>query len=501
MTPQSRYVYRLAIPVQFDAGLAPGAGKDGGNVLALARDGLGRAVLRGTAIAGVLRHAWADLHGHSASPLKPDSAVARWFGYALGDGDGEGAEHRNLASPLRVADAVLSTGKAQAEQRQHNAIDRHSGAVREGGLFSLQSLPPGTAATMVIHVHVEDESDAREFCAELVGLIDSGLSFGGHGARGVGMARLDGSVRLRRFDLADLGDCAAWLDESWAWRAGGDPSGWSGEAIRPSGVDTALRVQLDLAIPRGQDICIGSGMGDEYPIEPQHVTAADGERYWRLPGSSLRGVFRAWMSRLAAREAAAGEGVGPADSVERFESRQRTPATGDEVGWLLDSAAERAGNVRALARDDRSLDEVVTCPVGDLFGSLYGAGRLHISDGISDRPVAPTRENPSDGAAQHRRHVAVDRITGGANEGFLFDHAALLPGPRFRVTLRIRDVTRHDAEWLAATLRALDIGLIRIGSSKSSGRLALASAPRVEGPDEAAAVLRAIKPSEVCNER
>jgi len=72
-----------------------------------------------------------------------------------------------------------------------------------------------------------------------------------------------------------------------------------------------------------------------------------------------------------------------------------------------------------------------------------------------------------------RKHVAVDRISGGARDGLLFDHEALLPGVEFVTTITIRDVVEQEAKWLAQTLRAMELGLLRFGSSKSSGRLCL----------------------------
>ena len=47
-----------------------------------------------------------------------------------------------------------------------------------------------------------------------------------------------------------------------------------------------------------------------------------------------------------------------------------------------------------------------------------------------------------------------------------------------------------EVEWLVATLRAIDLGILRIGSSKSSGRLCLKEAPVVRGEDEFAEMFR-----------
>ena len=106
----------------------------------------------------------------------------------------------------------------------------------------------------------------------------------------------------------------------------------------------------------------------------------------------------------------------------------------------------------------------------NLFGSSYTKSRIHISDATS-----------KDGSGQSRQHVSIDRISGGANEGFLFSHQALTGKPVFQFQLSIEEPTEQEAKWVSSTLRALDMGLLRIGSSKSSGRLAIAKSPSATG--------------------
>lgn len=459
-------VHRLIVPLEFPAGLAPGAGKDAGNRLVVARDGQGRPVLRGSALAGALRHAWSR-----AAPRQAD-ATERWFGHAA-----KGEQGVDRPSPLRVADTPLDAGRAQAEPRHHNALDRHTGAVRPEGLFTLEALPPGTTARAVLDLDVDGEQDdaqALAFLREVAGLFESGLALGGHSARGVGRARVRAPLRLHTFDLTTLDGLAAWLDESWRSRdprpapqAGTtqEPGTSAFTAIAPQQV---LQVDFTLAVPRGQDVCIGEGQANDHDIEPQRVVCADGVTRWRLPGSSLRGVLRAWVTRLAARQ-----GQQVADSARAFQDRGH-PATGDELGWGFHDKTQRRAVQAALLAAPDSLPAQVPCPVMRLFGSLYAAGRVYISDALSSDAL-------DDRAAQSRRHVAVDRITGGASEGFLFDHQALLRA-EFAVRLSVHAPTSDEARWLAQSLRAIDYGLIRLGSSKSAGRLALQGPVRAAGP-------------------
>jgi len=465
-------VHRLTIPLTFPAGISPGAGKDEGNRLVLSVDGRGRPVLRGTAVAGVLRHAWAR---HVGIVSANDPRLEERFG-----GPCEGERGADRPSPLRVQDVLLDPGRGGVELRHHNSIDRHTGAVRKGGLFSLDSLPPGTSGALRLSFQ-EDAPWAREFLAEIVGLLEAGLVLGGHGARGVGLARRVGDARVERFDLKSIEGLGRWLDASRSERSENGTPQATGDSLSPATTSDVLRVELTLGIPRGQDICIGDGQGLDHVLEPQSVLCADGKQRFRIPGSSLRGVLRAWITRLAARD-----GHAVADSHAEF--RKRGPVAGDEVAWSFASAEERESIQDDLESGAATIEQRISCPILQLFGSLYGTGRIHIQDAISI-------EEHAEKHLQSRKHVSVDRITGGANEGFLFDHQALLAGVKFPVTIVVREPKAEEAQWLADALRALEMGVLRIGTSKSSGRLALVGPVKARGPH--AQTFKSLVPREV----
>jgi CRISPR/Cas system CSM-associated protein Csm3 (group 7 of RAMP superfamily) len=479
----NRSVHALFVPVEFPAGIAPGEGGDF-NTLTVARNGRGQPVLRGTSLAGALRHAWRKhLRNSGLEGESLEDAVKCVFGYALGDDDGFGGE----PSRLQVGDCVLHTGAAGeggTVMRTHHLRDRHRGSVAHGGLFSLEACPPGTHATIALWLQDDDQTpdEAPAFLEAIIQFLASGMTLGGKAARGVGMTRLARDPVYRCYDLTDLKDHAAWLDDQFAWRADSAkiPAGRP-MAVKTSAAAGVLEVHFTLAIPRGQDVLIGDGQGLEHEIEPQRVRAADGRDYWRLPGASLRGLFRGWVTRLAARD-----GQLVADNVQRQQRVWRgelSPAneslqrmSGDNLGWCF------------LPQEERRQGRAKTgCPVAALFGTLFQAGRIHIADAL-----APCGADSDDGdrtEEQLRKHVAVDRITGGAAEGMLFENTVLTAysdgrSPRFAVTMRLQQATEREARWLADTLRALDLGILRVGSSKSSGRLALSGPPQASGPGE-----------------
>ena len=462
----NRICHRLILPIRVPAGLCAGESLDA-NHRVIARDGCDRAVLRGSAIAGALRHAWSR-YWLNAGP--DDGRVAAWFGAAQGDAPAD----RGPASRLRVDDAVLDSGDADVRTRTHNQHDRHRGAALDGGLFSLESAAPGTMTRLrlIVAAGPDEDAAARELLERLAGLFTQGLTLGGGVARGVGMAELHGTPAYRRFDLSELDEHARWLEDVRAWRLGESMDAPDAESgFEPQVPPGRLRVDLVLQVPRGQDLLVGDGQGLEAESEPQRVMHRDGLR-WCLPGSTLKGLFRGWVARLAAR----GSDDGSVDDrVERYLVRrgagQQTTGAMTAYGDVDDETR------RTLQRDpDR-----VTCPVMRLFGSGYARGRVVILDALTD-----------DADEQPRMHVAVDRVSGGVNEGLLFD-CRVLTRARFPVTVLVDDPSDEEVRWLAGCIRALDRGLIRVGSSKAAGRLALAQPPEARGPH--AEHMTAIRPT------
>ena len=64
------------------------------------------------------------------------------------------------------------------------------------------------------------------------------------------------------------------------------------------------------------------------------------------------------------------------------------------------------------------------------------------------------------------------------------------------MTIVLKNPAEDEARWIAQCLRALDMGLIRVGSSKGAGRLALAEPPQAKGPFKE--LIADVKPMETC---
>ncbi len=485
-------IYALNLPLRFPAGIAPGEGSDY-NVLTLARNGQEVPVLRGSALAGTLRHAWVRyLRGKGLAGDALQQEERRFFGHALesrkitvATNEDKQPEPQWSSSALQVGDSVIELGAAPVTTRTHHWRNRHTGVVMDGGLYSLECCPPGSSADAVLWLREPDEvegpestvtetkASVTEFFEALVRGFASGLTLGGSSARGIGRVELDrAAASYKKYNLADLDDYASYLDDHLGWRRTGQPvpSGQPFPETPRDGNASTLEIDVCFVIPRGQDILVGDGQGLDHEVEPQRITRADGTECWRLPGGSLRGIFRGWATRLAARD-------------PRFAD---CPVVDDAQTYADLPADRKPKPPRIDTEHDRA--RYLACPVNRLFGSVFAAGRIHISDAEAaclpeitatfyQRDQPPVRRDvyPEE---QLRMHVAVDRVTGGAAESMLFDNTVLTAGPdgrspQFQVSIRIQDPVLHEVEWVVATLRALDLGILRVGSSKSSGRLSL----------------------------
>ena len=429
-------VYKITANVTFPEGVAPGAGSSS-NKQIVATNGKDETVLRGTALSGVLRTAYAQYKGYKST----DDEVNQWFGTGL-----EG--HREGDSHIQVTDAIIAC-KA-VNERTHNMVNRHTGAVAKGALFTLESLPPMSKALLSFTLKdgAGEEEQYETFKKDLATILSSNLLVGGSSNRGIGRMVLNGEVLCQSFDLSNSDGVADFMDAEYKERTSGVQL--VGDPIEKGEISEKTTITIELGIPRGEDILVGDGQERDYSLQPQRVMI-DGQEHWRIPGASLRGIFRGWMTRLAARD---GEEVRDSNSrwEEQFDDGNQEYKA-HLSGWgFEEDDRETYQNNPSLLND----------PILDLFGSMYKKGRIHIADSFAKK----------ESEAQERMHVAVDRFSGGANEGALFNNQVLTGSKlRFPVTISIDSPKEKEMQRLEKTLIALHLGILRVGSSKSGGRL------------------------------
>ncbi len=435
-------LYKISARIYFPEGVSPGASTLS-NVQRIARNGLDESVLRGTALTGVLRSAYAQYLKVKSSA--PD--VKKWFG-------SESQNDVESSSKIIVSDCVIDCGTTNL--RTHNQVNRHTGAVAKGALFSLEELPPQSETTVSITVKNDsgDDKQALKFIRDISSILESDLIVGGSSNRGIGRLKVKGDIHMSCYDLDNIDGTSSWMDAEYKERLEGVQV--EGERVEVKPLPDRLTINIELGVPRGEDFLIGDGQETDYALQPQKVIFQNGKQYWRVPGSSLRGVFRGWITRLAARD-----GKQVHDSHEQwskhYDDDQSEEYKPDLIGWGFKNESDR----NQYKKDPSLLQD----PILDLFGSMYKKGRIHITDSFS---VNESTEVD----IQERMHVAVDRFSGGANEGALYNNQVFMKSnDNFPLSISVIEPTSDDINWLLKTLRALHLGILLVGSSKSSGRL------------------------------
>ncbi len=136
------------------------------------------------------------------------------------------------------------------------------------------------------------------------------------------------------------------------------------------------------------------------------------------------------------------------------------------------------------------------CPVSRLFGSLHKAGRIHFSSAYCACSSNDAGSVTSVSEVQKRKHVSIDYISGGGVNHMLYETAVLTSDNNieFKTQIHIEDPEETEIKKIAKTIKAIDFGILRIGSSKASGRLRLKEAPKAEGKN--AEIVNNINPEE-----
>ncbi len=158
----------------------------------------GRPVVPGTAVKGLLRsRAEFILRSVGLEPPPCDKVPCGecWTCQVFGHGGGEDAESATVGrrAAIRLADAVISSPAETT--RTHIAIDRFTGGVLDGALYTMEVLEGGTFAIEVDLLSADVGETRRAEIAAVLRLVLEDLNDGIIGVGG-GTARGYGSVRV-----------------------------------------------------------------------------------------------------------------------------------------------------------------------------------------------------------------------------------------------------------------------------------------------------------------
>ena len=181
-------------------------------------------------------------------------------------------------------------------------------------------------------------------------------------------------------------------------------------------------------------------------------TFKDGKDTYYFPGTSLKGVLRSHLERIA-RTLKQGSVCIPYYDKRNKKDMIPVSAEQESFGCGFRSRQDGSPNSSSAAYAD-------SCAACRLFGSLKFGGRFSISDAY---PL------PGHNLTTERRDgVAIDRFTGGTVRGALFDLQVLVGG-KFEANLRLTNFEFWQLAALNLLLSDLADEMITIGSGRSRG--------------------------------
>lgn len=393
------------------------------------RDAFGLWHIPGSTLAGILRH-------HAAG-LAPEEVVNRVFGKQddklsrpsmiwcangrLLDFDGRFASRKAMnGEPVEIPRGPFI--------RDHVRIDLERGVAETGGKFDEEIVPPGARFALEFVLDGwkttpgDDERDLFDRLCQAV--IRGDVSLGGKAGSGYG--RYDVlKWACRDFDLATLVGMEAYLNLSPG------PDFHDGEGVEhvfaaglPESADERVCGGVSLPLRAIGPLLVG-GTGDEEndaDITCLHSPILDYERrscrrVKVIPGTSFKGVVRHRVHDI----------------------------------------------LRALGCDANRAEGILNGMFGFVDGEEGQCGKIAFADANLD-----TRDKKAPVARV--QHVAIDRFTGGALEGALFDEALVWAGELdLNLTMYVDGLEDHEAALLLHALLDMAEGMLPVGGGVNRG--------------------------------
>ena len=192
------------------------------------------------------------------------------------------------------------------------------------------------------------------------------------------------------------------------------------------------------------------------------LTWREGKQEVFIPGSSLKGVFRSHLEKIACS-------LKPhvvcypfeGNEEKQVDMRQRQRDYRDFCGGMFTQFSKQGSQDRNRKYLEEHTDRVyaASCPTCRLFGSTGFIGRLAISDAYL----------ASNEIKEQRDGVGIDRLTGGASHGAKFELEVVSTGVVFETDIHLRNFEIWQLGMLFAVLQDMEDELIRIGSGRSRG--------------------------------
>lgn len=399
------------------------------------RDVNGLPYIPATSLAGILRHALG----------KADAQCDLW-GFQSADG-GRGSRLMFTNANLvrhdgTVVDGLLDIDLTQDEFlkhyihlpiRQHVRIG-HRGAAEHHGKFDQEVVYAGTRFCFELEVSHNGEAESQ--IDDIVDALQRPtLRFGGSVYSGLGEFRV---VTLQRatLDLIDPVALTRYLDKSSSL----DNAAWWSESniAQQTPVDEEKWQRYEISLQPVDFFMMGSGVGDdeadltlvtEHRVDWSSDSGQFVENQVLIPATSVKGA-------LAHRVA--------------FHHNR-----------LAEKFVDKLGEEESIEDFVGNMNKAVRALFGYELAGTSRSGSVMLSD-VYLEPVQTTKLN----------HVRIDRFTGGAMEGALFNERVATGQQEFTLTLLVEKTAfavEYAKEALEATIKDLITGMLPLGGAVNRG--------------------------------
>jgi CRISPR/Cas system CSM-associated protein Csm3 (group 7 of RAMP superfamily) len=411
---------------------------EGPTDMMLIRDSISsHALLTGASIAGALRN-YVHEHQQGYGKQEPNNSLsASLFGGISKDDDGD-------QSPLIINDSI-SSKVPQIELRDGVKINSITRTVdpEARAKYDLELLQAGTEFSLCFELLIEREANKADLrtglAIALSGLEKGEISLGMKKRRGFGRCHVK-EWQVWNFNLEDTSDRTAWLSfEHWQ-------TGLFSEFPHYSSIQEAFaqaNIKVDFAQLKKED------QRDRFLI---HAT-------FNLVGSLL---IRSGQ-----------DSTGRAPDVVHLKSHRpdKTDSepvlSGTSLAGVLRHRAERI--VNTLKNTTTIIDENTTTIIDEMFGPDFSKDKT--KQAKASRLIVQEKviKNATD-LVQNR--IAIDRFTGGAYHGALFDEQPIFGGKNTCVTIEIelRKPEKYEIGLLLLLLKDLWTQDLPVGGESSIGR-------------------------------
>lgn len=465
----------LETPVSLSNGDA-----DGDTDISLLKDPYdGRALLTGTSITGALRNylrerllnytqeEFLDENGKRKTKKEPNGnvkkdkegydvfedlpIVTRLFGSLERDGE---------QSHLIVDDALQTEAKPETELRDGVKIKAETRTAEDKAKFDTELLQAGTEFPLRFELLITNYTGApqredlvKNLATALQGFEKGEIQLGGRKRRGYGQCRVS-RWNVTRFDLTTKDGLLAWLDCRLGKAKKVRGKSRIAEALKeayelneePKLEDNRSYFKLTACFALDGSMLIRSGSALEEGVQPDTVHLRSNRKQSNgqkktvpiVSGTSLGGVLRHRAVRIAKTIAADNEKLQL--NAERFVEK----IFGVDMEKLKERNAENKKNNK---------------PLEETFASRLEVSETEIDESKTNSLV-------------HTR-VKIDRFTGGAFEGALFDAAPVFAkdgGKAVELSLKLRSPKESEIGLLLLLLKDLWTSDLAIGGESSIGR-------------------------------